>query len=154
MSVIKINNDELVACLSRAASAMADTTPLCAAIAQSFAVVTEDNFELGGRPSWAGRSPVTIEIYRKQGLSYGGVLQLTGTLRSRIVTGFSRDEASIGSNMKYAAIQHFGGMAGRGRKVMLPSRPYLPMDKDGALQVEAEREVERDALTFWQAAFD
>lgn len=31
---------------------------------------------------------------------------------------------TIGSNVVYAAIHEFGGMAGRGRKVKIPARPY------------------------------
>lgn len=33
--------------------------------------------------------------------------------------------AVVGSNEKYAAIHEFGGMAGRGRQVPIPARPYL-----------------------------
>ena len=31
----------------------------------------------------------------------------------------------IGSDVVYAAIHEFGGMAGRGRRVKIPARPYL-----------------------------
>ena len=47
----------------------------------------------------------------------------------------------IGSNKEYAAIHQFGGMAGRGRKVEIPARPYLPLTTDGDLQPEAREEV-------------
>lgn len=154
MTVIKINSQALIDKLAQAAQHMTDTTLLTAAIAQSLDTVTQDNFDAGGRPTWMGRKAVTIESYERQGLKYGGVLQLSGTLRSRIVTGFSRDEAMIGTNVPYAAIHQFGGKAGRGRKVDIPARPFLPMDKNGNLQHEASLEIERDVHHFWQKIFD
>ena len=40
-----------------------------------------------------------------------------------------------------AGIHQFGGEAGRGRKVEIPARPYLPLTTDGNLQPEAREEV-------------
>ncbi|EHU1447178.1 virion morphogenesis protein, partial [Acinetobacter baumannii] len=54
MSFIQIKNDALVSRLGQAADRMGDTTPLSAAIANTFAAITEDNFDAGGRPKWAG----------------------------------------------------------------------------------------------------
>ncbi len=45
------------------------------------------------------------------------------SITSRAGTDFAR----IGSNKKYAAIHHLGGQAGRGKKLTLPARPYLPI---------------------------
>ncbi|MBN0437970.1 phage virion morphogenesis protein, partial [Pseudomonas aeruginosa] len=41
----------------------------------------------------------------------------------------------------YAAIQQLGGQAGRGRKVTIPARPYLPVLRNGQLKPSA-----RDAV--------
>ena len=109
MSIMEIQSPELIAKLNQVAEAMQDTSPLTAAIAGSFVAVVDDNFAAQGRPTWAGRKPSTIKSYQRRGLSYGGVLQLSGALRSRITSSSDRDSASIGSNMPYAAIQHFGG---------------------------------------------
>lgn len=143
MSVIGIN-DELITRFSYATQAMSDTAPLTAAIAGSLATVTDDNFAAQGRPAWAGRKPSTIKNYQRRSLSYGGVLQLTGSLRARITTSSDRNSASIGSNISYAAIQHFGGMTGRNHKTKIEARPYLPMDSSGFLQTEAEIEIGKD----------
>ena len=35
------------------------------------------------------------------------------------------DRAEIGTDMIYAAIHQFGGLAGRGHVVEIPARPYL-----------------------------
>lgn len=144
MSIMEINNHELMTKLERVASAMTATAPLTAAIAGSLAAVTDDNFAAQGRPTWAGRKPSTIRIYQQRGLSYGGVLQLSGSLRARIVSSSDQNSASIGSNMPYAAIQHFGGMTGRNHKTKIEARPYLPMDANGFLQREAEIEIGKD----------
>lgn len=49
--------------------------------------------------------------------------------------------ARIDSNKKYAAIHHLGGKAGRGRKVTIPVRPYLPINGAGQLQPSGERRI-------------
>ena len=57
--------------------------------------------------------------------------------------------ARIDSNKKYAAIHHLGGKAGRGRKVTIPARPYLPINGSGQLQPGGEKrilDVVKDAL--------
>ena len=41
----------------------------------------------------------------------------------------------------YAAIQNFGGQAGRGLKVTIPMRQYLPVDVDGTLADPAEAKL-------------
>lgn len=153
MSIMEISSSELTAKLNRVAQAMSDTAPLTAAIAGSLATVTDDNFTAQGRPTWAGRKPSTIKNYQRQGLSYGGVLQLSGTLRARIVSSSDQDSASVGSNMPYAAIQHFGGMAGRNHKTKIKARPYLPMDANGFLQPEAENEIFKDVDFYWKKIF-
>nr|WP_298892222.1 phage virion morphogenesis protein [uncultured Acinetobacter sp.] len=163
MSAIKINNQALIDRLGQAAKAMTDTTPLTSAIASSFASVTDDNFESGGRPKWAGRKPTTIASYKRRGMRYGGVLQATGHLRSQIVTQFTRTEAAIGTNVPYAPTMHFGAKQGQFGKTRrntpipwgdIEPRPFLPMDENENLQPEAEREVFRDVDYYWQRIFD
>jgi phage gpG-like protein len=35
----------------------------------------------------------------------------------------------VGGHIPYAAIHQFGGMAGRGKKVKIPARPYLAVSR-------------------------
>jgi HK97 gp10 family phage protein len=49
----------------------------------------------------------------------------TGHLRGSIVSEQTKTSVTTGTNVVYAAIHEFGGMAGRGRKVKIPARPYL-----------------------------
>lgn len=54
----------------------------------------------------------------------------TGRLRNSIAIRSGRDFAELtagGSNVRYAAIHQFGGRAGRGGKVSIPARPFLPI---------------------------
>lgn len=69
------------------------------------------------------------------------ILQDSGRLASSISTDFDSTHAVIGTNVEYAAIHQFGGMAGRGRKVKIEARPFLPITADGALTPEASAEV-------------
>ncbi len=146
MSVIQINNQALIDRMELVASRLLDTSPLAAAIAGTFATVTDDNFDMGGRPEWAGRTAVTLKIYERKGIKYGGVLQVSGNLRARVVTSHTQDEAVISNNMPYAAAMHFGikqgasGKTSRGAPIPfgdIQPRPFMPMDTDGNMQPEA-----------------
>lgn len=52
---------------------------------------------------------------------------LTNTLNRRIFAIMDSDGLAcrVGTNVKYARIHEFGGMAGRGHKTRIPARPYL-----------------------------
>jgi len=63
-------------------------------------------------------------------LAPGGikVLQATGRLRRSLAAGtsFTKNSASVGSNLAYARIHQLGGEAGRkDHRVKIPARPYL-----------------------------
>lgn len=56
----------------------------------------------------------------------GQTLSDRGVLKGSLdLQAFPR-KVALGSTLVYAAIQHFGGEAGRGHAVTLPERPYLP----------------------------
>ncbi|HMS05337.1 MAG TPA: phage virion morphogenesis protein [Burkholderiaceae bacterium] len=40
---------------------------------------------------------------------------------------------TISNSQKYAALQNFGGKAGKNRKVTIPARPFLPVHADNTL---------------------
>ena len=71
----------------------------------------------------------------------GKTLQKSGQLAASITSRAGTDFARIGSNKKYAAIHHLGGQAGRGKKLTLPARPYLPISGKGKLQRGAEDNI-------------
>lgn len=66
-------------------------------------------------------------------------LQLTGALRGDIHYQVDDTSVSIGTSgrIPYAGIQQFGGMAGRGRKVHIPARPYLARNTATGMELGA-----------------
>lgn len=88
-------------------------------------VVRHFNRSLGPSGKWAKLK------YRK-----GKPLLDNGDLRKSISKRYSRKGASVGSNLPYAAIHNYGGMAGRGRKAKIPQREFLWIDKKGYEQME------------------
>jgi phage gpG-like protein len=80
------------------------------------------------------------------------ILQLTGALRGDIhyqVNGDTSVTIGTTGRIPYAAIQQFGGMAGRGKKVKIPARPYLARNAPGGgLELAtADREMVLGKLT-------
>ena len=94
------------------------------------------NFEKGGRPTkWQALSPETLKtkkgtaILREQGMAGG----LMGSVNYQ---AFGK-KAVISANKVYAAIHHFGGKAGRGRKVTIPARPYMMIQDEDWVEMKA-----------------
>lgn len=57
----------------------------------------------------------------------------SGDLRRQIVSRATAHSVTVSATPGYAAIQQFGGKAGRGHKVTIPARPFLPVHQDGTL---------------------
>lgn len=154
---ITIDDSQLEGALRRLEQAGGDLTPAMRKISQALLKVTEDNLEAEGRPKWEPLAEPTRQTrlggkkaYKKNGelrvsaqrqLASFRILQFTGQLASSVTTDYDSTQAVIGSNKVYAAIQQFGGEAGRGGAVEIPARPYLPITADGNLQSEAREEV-------------
>jgi phage gpG-like protein len=67
------------------------------------------------------------------------ILSHTGNLGSSFTINATSNSVTVGTNVKYAAIHYFGGMAGRGKKVFINARPYLPIDTNGVLESNLEK---------------
>lgn len=152
---ITIDDKKLQAALMRLQKSASDITPVMRKLAGMMAAETEQNFADEGRPKWQPLSDATkrariggSKAYGKNGKMKASaqrqvdsgfrILQHTGGLAASISTDYSSMEAVIGSNKVYAAIQHFGGDAGRGRSVEIPARPYLPLTADDQLPSEVQ----------------
>ena len=94
------------------------------------------NFEVGGRPTkWKALSPETLKI--KKG---SGILKdrgMAGGLMGSVNFKPFNDSVVVHANKVYAAIHHFGGMAGRGRKVKIPARPYMMIQDEDLKEMQA-----------------
>lgn len=150
--------DELQRVLNRAARRISDTHPLMRAIATQLLSQTQQNFRAQGRPKWPALSGETIKNYERLGISTAGLLRRSNSLYNSIQTSSTVTSASISAgggnkSRKYAAIQHYGGMAGKNRKVKIPARPYLPIDVNGYLQPEAAEGVNQVLIAYLQRSF-
>ena len=134
---INLDTSELERVLHNAANHLTHTAPLMEDISRALLSETMMNFQLGGRPAWAGLSPLTIA--RRRG-GAGAILQDTGELKRSIKATHSNDTATVGSNLKYAPTHQFGAKQGEfGRSDRntplpwgdIPARPFIPMDKNG-----------------------
>ena len=179
MNYIQITDDALSDMLFKVAAKMQRPRELTAAISVSFLTITEDNFDMQGRPAWAGLSAAYLKV-RKQ----GKILSQSNHLRESVQPFYSDTEAGISSNLPYSAIHQFGGtikhpggtryqVIGSGMAVFVsnafsgpttgvtkphdiprPARPYIPMDADGNLQAEASAAIYDDVVCYYEKLFD
>lgn len=65
----------------------------------------------------------------------------TGDLARQFHVSATNDSVTIGNSMIYAAIQQFGGKAGRNKKITIPARPFLPVTIDGQLYPQEQQSI-------------
>ncbi|QLB40506.1 phage virion morphogenesis protein [Mannheimia pernigra] len=134
MIEIQINGiDEIIATLNRIADKTKNKTDLMRNIAGTMESAVLTNFDVGGRPAWLG-------IKHREGTP----LVDTENLMSSITSDYDNDSAIVGTNEPYAAIHQFGGMAGRGRKVKIPARPFLQLTS------QDKADILEDVQDYWQ----
>jgi phage virion morphogenesis protein len=150
---ITVDNKKVLAALDKVEKELHDLTPAMRKIAGTLAYEAERNFAEQGRPKWPSLSGATKNARIKRMGAKGAakqrkgegikimILQDSGQLAGEISTDYGRDFAVVGSNKEYAAIHQLGGQAGRGKKVTIPARPYLPFLPNGELQPAAENAV-------------
>jgi len=126
---------------------------------------TSINFEQQGRPKkWKGLEPATefkriggAKGYTKSGklrkrskriLAELKILIDSGNLEGSVESRHGDDYAVVGTAaaIPYARIHQLGGKAGKGRKVTIPARPYLPFTPDFKLQAGMDKVI-LDAAT-------
>lgn len=117
MIEIEINNAEQIAkVLDDVAKHIQHRIPLMRELAGSMESAVSTNFDVGGRPKWLGIK------HRK-----GKPLVDSEALMSSITSHYDNNSALVGTDVVYAALHHFGGKAGRGRKVKIEARPFLTL---------------------------
>lgn len=98
-----------------------------------------------GRKDGKGKRPMLLKsgalsAKGKQFLTTKAILFQEGYLRKSIHHQSTQTSVLIGTSSiedvgKYAAIHQFGGPAGTGRKVTIPARPYLAVNKGESLDL-------------------
>ena len=121
---VKIESIQMEAMLNELAGRMDDLTPVMQTIGEIIVEQADTAFETGVAPggtAWpaSGRAQATG----------GQTLIDTAVLRNSINVLATDNQVEVGTNVLYAAIHQLGGKAGRGKKTVIPSRPFLP-DQD------------------------
>ncbi|PAF51296.1 phage virion morphogenesis protein [Helicobacter sp. 13S00477-4] len=110
--------------------------------------ISDESFEFKQSPfeeKWQDRAKSTkLKLLREKKLSQSDILQVSGHLRRSIHTKIGIDSVILGTNVNksYAPIHQFGGYAGRGKKVKIPKRAYLPINDKGQLPKPLEKDIE------------
>ncbi|WP_140918357.1 phage virion morphogenesis protein [Limnobaculum xujianqingii] len=131
---IKIDSAELENQLTALVDKIQHREPLMRDIAGIMADAVEENFAQEGRPKWLG-------IKRD-----GKVLQDKGRLAASNTAFSDNDNAVVGTNSKYAAIHHFGGVI---KKKARTQSLYFKQNKDGSV---GRRFVRKSKSNFSQTA--
>lgn len=168
MLEIKVDASQLNAELDRIMQRLQNPSTLMAAVAHSMESQTQQAFYQQGQPGggkWQSLAASTI-AQRKKGrkgknpeppswpgqiLNRSGGRGLLGSVMSASTAATASVGAGSGKSEKYAKIHQFGGQAGRGRKVTIPARPYLPIKPAAGgqgLTAHAERAIIKMALNF------
>ena len=148
---VAVNTKEIDGLAVRLARRSSDLSEAMTEIAGIMLDAVEENFEKEGRPeTWTPLADVTVEDRREKGFGpEHPILQRTGTLAASVQAESGRNEATVSTNLRYAAIQHLGGEAGRGKSVTIPPRPFLvlaPEDEDEIADV-LRRLIDKDLST-------
>ena len=133
---VKIDDREVRKLLGGVLKRMGDTKPAMKIIGGIVRTSIWRNFEKEGRPTkWKPLSLKTLK--QKKGTK---ILQEQGGasgLKDSIDYKAFNDRVVIFAGKVYAAIHHFGGKAGRGRKVTIPARPYMMVQDEDWVEMKA-----------------
>jgi len=99
----------VIRALRELASSLEDRRELMVSLAGIMHGAVEANFAAQGRPRWAPLHEGTIAGRRKTKHWPGQILQRSGQLAASVTPYSDNDQAVVGTNKAYAAIQHFGG---------------------------------------------
>jgi len=149
-SFITIDDREVIAMLKRIQSRVSDLKPVMTRIGALYERRVLENFAAEKSPDGIPWKPLAqdtmlIGLARHKGLKKSGglsargrrylrtkkILRERGDLEGSIHFQADGTSVAIGSSgsIPYAAIHQRGGMAGRGRKVAIPARPYLAVNR-------------------------
>lgn len=163
---ITLDDREVRQALERLQRRLSDLSPVMRDIGELLVERAKQRFEASTAPDgsrWAPNSAATLGAllarsranFRKDGsLSKRGTARKagkkplidTGTLMGQMFYRASASEVTVGNTMRYAAIHQFGGQAGRGKKVTIPARPFLPVTATGQWLGSDDRNAVLDIL--------
>lgn len=153
---ITVEDQAVQEALQALAARMDKLAPVLTALGDDITERTKQRFDTSTGPDgapWAPNSAATLGMLasrlggQKSKVKKDGSLNASGRralankkplidsgfLRQQIVPRVSGNTLTVSATPAYAAIQQFGGQAGKGHKVTIPARPYLPVRLDGTL---------------------
>ena len=146
MAEITLSIEELQGKLERLSKALENKTPLLRRIANTLQNVTEESFDKQASPfgeKWKPNAPKTLQ--KKRG---NKILIQSGLLSQSFTQKVTGSSAQVGTNKEYAAIHQFGGKAGRGKKVNIPARPFMPIKQNGEIPKDLGDRLEREVVDY------
>ncbi len=144
---VTIDDAEMQRDLKRLYDKLQDMTPVWETIGEGLQGSWEQRFADEVTPSgaaWPALSPVTIAWREARGFVPIKKLRMRGHLVGSINYRVAPTRLTIGSPLPYAAIQNFGGAAGRGLKVTIPAREYVGLS-------DADRQMIGETISDWLA---
>jgi phage gpG-like protein len=168
---ITVDDRQVQAALEQLAQRMGNVNPVLRAVGEDIISRTKHRFDISTSPDgapWQPNSPVTLALFQggfgKSLFKKSGGRNKAGQAKpanKKPLIGESQDLSrqfsvmvsdgvlTVGSTVQnYAAIQQFGGQAGRGHKVTISARPFLPVRPDGSLYRD-EQDVVLSALNLF-----
>ena len=160
---LKIDDSAVQKILDRLLNRIGDLTPAMQAIGAFYERSVLENFKNQTEPDgtpWQPLSQTTLMMGlgrnkgwgKRGGLSARGkrylqgkrILWEHGDLEGSVHSRATRNSVTIGAggHVPYAAIHQLGGKAGRGRKVTIPARPYLALNRGTEMEL-AEKDRTR-----------
>lgn len=144
-----IEDAEIADFLKSKLAKMENLRPFYVNVGEHMLNSVEDRFDTQTAPdgsAWAPLAPATVSIrLRRHGNAELTILREWGRLAGSFNYEASSHQVSIGTPVVYAAIQHFGGEAGRNKSVTIPARPVLGVSQqDQAIIAEMAEDFLRD----------
>ena len=146
MAEITISIEKLQGKLERLSKALENKTPLLRRIANTMQNTIEESFDKQASPfgeKWKPNAPKTLQ--KKRG---NKILIQSGLLSQSFTQKVTGSSAQVGTNKEYAAIHQFGGKAGRGKKVNIPARPFMPIKQNGEIPKDLGDRLEREVVDY------
>lgn len=146
MAEIILSIEELQDKLERLSKALENKTPLLRRIANTMQNTIEESFDKQASPfgeKWKPNAPKTLQ--KKRG---NKILIQSGLLSQSFTQKVTGNSAQVGTNKSYAAIHQFGGKAGRGKKVSIPARPFIPIKSNGEIPKDLGERLEGEVVDY------
>jgi len=135
MIEIKVDAGEVQPALQRLSGKIKNMAPVMQELAVAMEKQALENFRAESGP--LGQWPA-VKKPHKDAI---GILRVTQMLMDNTASAFDSFTAMVTNNRRYAALQQLGGKAGRGRRSVIPPRPFLPVKPDGTLQDGMEEKL-------------